>query len=79
MARGVPSDHGTRHAIHDGVFIALGAIQIVATALIIFDATRYKDTPCPVHPRLQPTAKTATGTGTSGNEPVPVVRRPADC
>ena len=36
-------------AIQAGVFIALGGIQIVATALIMLCATRYKDTPCPVH------------------------------
>src|SRR6516162_5013226 len=34
-------------AIHAGVFIMLGGIQIVATALIMRYATRYKDTPCP--------------------------------
>ena len=33
-------------AIHAGVFIVLGGIQIVATALIMLFATRYKDTPC---------------------------------
>jgi uncharacterized protein with PQ loop repeat len=33
--------------IHAGVFIMLGGTQIVATALIMLDATRYKDTPCP--------------------------------
>ena len=56
-------------AIHAGVFIVLGGIQIVATALIVFCAIRYKDTLCPVHLPRQPTAKTATGMGTSGNEP----------
>jgi hypothetical protein len=56
-------------AIHAGVFIVLGGIQIVATALIMLYAARYKDTPCPIHLPRQPTAKTATGTGTSGNEP----------
>jgi thioredoxin reductase len=35
--------------IHAGVFIALGGIQIVATALIMLVATRYQKTPCPVH------------------------------
>jgi hypothetical protein len=35
-----------------GVFIALGTIQIMATALIMRYATRYKDKPCPgPHPR----------------------------
>ena len=33
-------------AIHAGVFIVLGGIQIVATALIMLYATRYRDTPC---------------------------------
>jgi PQ loop repeat len=56
-------------AIHAGVFVVLGGIQIVATALIMLCAIRYKDTSCPVHLPRQPTAKTATGTGTSGNEP----------
>ena len=46
-------------AIHAGVFIVLGGIQIVATALIVFCAIRYKDTPCPGHLPRQPTAKTA--------------------
>jgi hypothetical protein len=36
-------------AIHAGVFIMLGGIQIVATALIMLCAARYKDTPCPSH------------------------------
>ena len=62
-------------AIHAGVFIVLGGIQAVATALILLCAIRYKDTPCPVHLPLRPAAMTATGTGTSGNEPGS--RRPA--
>jgi hypothetical protein len=62
-------------AIHAGVFIVLGGIQIVATALITLCAIRYKDTPCPVHLPRQPAATTAAGTGTSGNEPGS--RRPA--
>jgi hypothetical protein len=37
-------------AIGAGVFIALGTIQIVATALIMRQATRYQDTPCTVLP-----------------------------
>jgi len=44
-------------AIHAGVFIVLGGIQIVATALIVACAARYKDTPCPVHLPGQPTTK----------------------
>jgi hypothetical protein len=62
-------------AIHAGVFIVLGGIQIAATALIVVYAARYKDTPCPVHLPGRPTARTAAGTGTSGNEPGS--RRPA--
>jgi hypothetical protein len=56
-------------AIHAGVFIALGGIQIVATALIMLYAARYKDTPCPSHLPSQSAAKGAAGTGTAGNEP----------
>ena len=48
-------------AIHAGVFIALGGIQIVATALIMFYATRYKNTPCPIHHPRQPGPKTDPG------------------
>jgi PQ loop repeat len=47
-------------AIHDGVFIALGGIQIMATALIMLYATRYKGAPCPIHLPGQTTATTAT-------------------
>jgi len=36
-------------AIGAGVFIVLGGIQIVATALVMVYAARYKDTPCPSH------------------------------
>lgn len=43
-------------AIHAGVFIMLGGIQIVATALITLYAARYKDTPCPAHLPRQPTS-----------------------
>ena len=62
-------------AIHAGVFIALGGIQIVATALIMLCAIRYKNAPCPVHLPRQPAARTAPEMGTSGNEPGS--RRPA--
>lgn len=42
-------------AIHAGVFIVLGGIQIVATALIMLYAARYQGTPCPIHlPRPAP-------------------------
>jgi uncharacterized protein with PQ loop repeat len=50
-------------AIHAGVFIALGGIQIVATALIMLYATRYEGVPCPTHLPGQATATTATGGG----------------
>ena len=40
-------------AIGAGVFIALGATQIVATALVLRYATRYQATPCPA-PRARP-------------------------
>jgi PQ loop repeat len=56
-------------AIGAGVFIVLGAIQIVATALIVVCAARYKDTPCPVHRPRQPAVRTAAGPGTPGTEP----------
>ena len=56
-------------AIHADVFIALGAIQTVATALIMLYAVRYKNTPCPSHLPGQPTATVATGTGTPRSEP----------
>ena len=52
-------------AIHAGVFIALGAIQTVATALIMLYAARYKDRSCPIHRLRQPAAQTATGTEAS--------------
>jgi hypothetical protein len=60
-------------AIHAGVFIVLGGIQIVATALIVVCAARYKGTPCPVHLPGRPTARTAAGS--AGKEPGS--RRPA--
>jgi hypothetical protein len=50
-------------AIHDAVFIALGGIQIVATALVMLFAARYKDTRCPVHLPRQTTAKHSHGDG----------------
>jgi hypothetical protein len=61
-------------AIHAGVFIAVGGIQIVATALIMLCAARYKDTPCTVHLPHQPTSKTATQTGPRETSLVPGVR-----
>jgi hypothetical protein len=56
-------------AIGAGVFIVLGAIQIVATALIVVCAARYKDTPCPSHLPDPARVKAATRTGSSGDEP----------
>ena len=56
-------------AIGAGVFIMLGGTQIVATALVMFYAARYKDTPCPAHLPAKPAAGAATGAGTSGNQP----------
>ncbi len=56
-------------ALGDGVFIVLGGIQIVATALVLVCAIRYKDSPCPVHLPGQPAAKTAAGTSVPGEEP----------
>ena len=61
----------TAHAIavHAGVFIMLGGIQLVATAIILLYATRYKDLRCPVHLSRQPAATAGAATGTSGNQP----------
>ena len=56
-------------AIHAGVFIALGGIQIVATTLIMLYAARYKDMPCPSHLPGPAHGQRATGTGIPGNEP----------
>jgi PQ loop repeat len=58
-------------AIGAGVFVLLGGTQIVATALIMLYAVRYKDTPCPSHPP----GPTRAETGTTGRETgVQVVR-----
>ena len=46
-------------AIHAGVFIAVGAMQIVATALIMFYAARYllsARVPVPIRLRRRPAA-----------------------
>jgi hypothetical protein len=64
-------------AIHADVFILLGGLQIVATALIMLFAARYKDTPCPSHLSRPPRAKTATRPGRPGDGPGSW--RPADC
>jgi hypothetical protein len=60
-------------AIHAGVFIALGGIQIAATTVITLCAARYKDTPCPSHIPRPPRAKAAA----PGNEPRSGRVRPA--
>jgi uncharacterized protein with PQ loop repeat len=41
-------------AIQAWAFVGLGAIEVVATALILFYAARYKDEYCPCHIRGQP-------------------------
>ena len=68
-------------AIGAGVFIVLGAIQIVATALIVACAARYQDTPCPVHLPGKPAARTAAGWAPRQTSPMRDERRPgrADC
>ena len=53
-------------AIHAGVFIVLGGIQVAATTLIMFYAARYRDARCPIHLPHQPGAKlTASSAGTA--------------
>jgi PQ loop repeat len=47
-------------AIHASVFIMLGGIQIVATAITTLYAARYKDKPCPVHLPHQPYSHAVT-------------------
>jgi hypothetical protein len=67
-------------AIHAGVFIALGGIQIAATALIMLCATRYKDTSCPIHLPAQPTARGNHGDGHSRKRACfPAPGRRLDC
>lgn len=56
-------------AIDAGVFIMLGGTQIVATALVMLYASRYKDTPCPNHLPGKPAAGAALGAGTPGTQP----------
>jgi uncharacterized protein with PQ loop repeat len=63
-------------AIGAGVFVVLGGIQIVATALIMLCAVRYKDTPCPSHLSSRPTAGVAARTGTPGTGLAPWRARP---
>ena len=54
-------------AIGAGVFVVLGGIQIVATALIMLCAVRYKDTPCPSHLPARPGPRRGTpGRATDG-------------
>jgi uncharacterized protein with PQ loop repeat len=47
-------------AIGASVFVVLGGIQIVATALIMLYAVRYQDTPCPSHSPRPPRATTGS-------------------
>jgi len=61
-------------AIHAGVFIVLGGVQVVATTLIMFYATRYKDTRCPIHLPAQSSAKAATVTAPVEAGPISGVR-----
>jgi hypothetical protein len=44
-------------AIQAGVFIVLGGIQIAATTLVLFYATRYKDGYCPKHITPSPSTR----------------------
>jgi uncharacterized protein with PQ loop repeat len=44
-------------AIHAGVFMMLGGIQIVSTMLILFYATRYENQFCPIHLPANPRLK----------------------
>ena len=52
-------------AIGAAVFITLGGIQIVATALIMLCAARYQDTPCPSHSPARPGPRQAPSAGQS--------------
>jgi hypothetical protein len=56
-------------AIGAGVFVVLGGIQIVATALIMFYAVRYKDTPCPSHLPARPEPRRASLAGQRVSRP----------
>ena len=67
-------------AIHAGVFIVLGGIQVLATTLILFYAARYKDTPCPIHLPHQPGARTEeTRTAPEETNLVSGAASPLDC
>ena len=57
-------------AIHAGVFIVLGGIQIVATALIMLYATRYKNMPCLSPPASPAQRQDGHQAGQLGCEPV---------
>jgi uncharacterized protein with PQ loop repeat len=61
-------------AIDAGVFIAVGGIQIVATALIMLYAARYKDTPCPSHSPARPGPRRAPLAGRRVSRPSAVGR-----
>ena len=60
-------------AIHADVFIALGGIQLLATSLIIFSATRLKETPCSPSGALRPPRRNRQ----SRPEELPHARRPS--
>jgi hypothetical protein len=47
-------------AIGAGVFVVLGTVQVVATAVIMRYARRYQDTPCPTHPAQMIPDRTGT-------------------
>jgi hypothetical protein len=61
-------------AIHAGAFIVLAGIQIIATALTMFFAGRYKYTPCSIHLPSPAHGQDTHGAGASEHEPGP--RRP---
>ena len=52
-------------AIHAGVFIMLGGIQVVATTLIMLYAARYKDRSCPSHELRSGAGMSSGGEGPS--------------
>jgi uncharacterized protein with PQ loop repeat len=70
-------------AIHAGVFIVLGGIQTVATTVIMIYATRYKNTPCPIHHRSRcqdprDASEHAHGDGFAEQDPSTIATTAAD-
>jgi hypothetical protein len=62
----------TAHAVatHAEVFVVLGAVQLISTAIILAFGTRYQGSFCPVHRPCPPELpEGATGAGT---DPVPM-------